>query len=140
MGVVKRALEFAAHDDLPGDHHFYITFATRHPGTEIPDRLHEQYEQEMTIVLQHEFWDLEIGEEQFSVSLNFNSVPSHLVVPYAAIMNFYDPSVKFGLQFTVAVPDEAPEAVVKADNSDDEPTEDQSTGGDVVSLDAFRKK
>ncbi len=137
IGVVKRVLTVAAHDDLPGDHHFYVTFATRFPGVELPDRLLEEYDQEMTIVLQHDFWDISVDDDRFSVSLNFNSIPAHLVVPYRSIMNFFDPSVKFGLQFTVAVPDVAGRPAPKLETAQPEPEDE---GGDVVNLDAFRKK
>src|SRR3546814_1932573 len=86
---------------LPGSHHFYITFRTDHLDSEIPDALREHYPGEMTIVLQHQFWGLEVGDEQFCVTLSFADVPHRLVVPFAAVTAFADPSVRFGLQFDV---------------------------------------
>src|SRR4051812_3994879 len=98
-GVVRRVLAEAAKSGLPGEHHFYLTFHTRAPGVAISPRLAAQHPQEMTIVLQHQFWDLAVGEEGFEVGLSFKGVPERLVVPFAAITGFFDPSVQFGLQF-----------------------------------------
>jgi hypothetical protein len=100
-GVVRAALENVARDGLPGDHHFYIAFSTRAPGVQISHRLRERYAEEMTIVLQHQFYGLEVGPERFTVQLHFNNVPETLVVPFAAVKGFYDPSVQFGLQFDI---------------------------------------
>ena len=98
-GVVREALARTAASGLPGTHHFYITFQTKHPGTKIPDILASQYPEDMTIVLEHQFWDLDVEEERFSVTLSFHSKPERLSVPFEAITAFTDPSCKFGLQF-----------------------------------------
>lgn len=98
-GVVRKVLAEVARTGLPGAHHFYITFDTRAPGVRISPGLRERYPQEMTIVLQHQFWDLEVNETAFEVGLSFSGVPEHLVVPFTAIKGFADPSVNFGVQF-----------------------------------------
>lgn len=100
-GVVRQALASVIEQGLPGSHHFYLTFRTTHPGVEIAERLHAQYPQDMTIVLQHQFWGLEVTDEYFVVNLSFSNIPERLKVPYAALVSFVDPSVKFGLQFQV---------------------------------------
>lgn len=97
--VVRDALIRVANDGLPGNHHFYITFRTRDPGVRLAQHLLERYPEEMTIVLQHQFWDLNVGEDEFSVSLSFNRTPEPLRIPYRSITGFMDPSVQFGLQF-----------------------------------------
>lgn len=104
-GVVRTALEQVKKDGLGGDHHFFITFHTDFPGVQIPDYLQEKYPEEMTIVLQYQFDDLQIRDDQFSVILSFNNVPERMVVPFEAITGFADPSVKFGLQFNVSIED-----------------------------------
>ena len=101
-GVVRRVLIEAGKDGLPGEHHFFIAFDTRHPGVRISDRLREKHPEEMTIVLQHQFWDLNVTETTFEVGLSFGNVPERLLVPFAALKGFFDPSVQFGLQFDVA--------------------------------------
>lgn len=98
-GVLRDALNYVAENGLPGDHHFYITFRTDHPDVGLPDHLHERYPSEMTIVLQHQFWALEVAEESFGVTLSFSDVPEHLMVPFEAVVAFADPSVRFVLQF-----------------------------------------
>ncbi len=98
-GVVRSVLEQIAKTGLPGEHHLYIAFDTHGPGVSVSNRLMEQYPDEMTIVLQHQFWDLEVSDERFEVKLSFNNVPERLVVPFTEIKAFYDPSVQFGLQF-----------------------------------------
>ena len=98
-GVVRSVLADVARNGLPGEHHFFIAFDTTAPGVRISNRLRESYPEEMTVVLQHQFWDLEVTETGFSVSLSFNGIPERLVVPYSAIKGFLDPSVQFGLQF-----------------------------------------
>ena len=98
-GVVHRVLTDTAKKGLPGDHHFYISFDTRAGGVHMSDRLRAQYPEEMTIILQHQFWDLKVGEEEFEVGLSFGGVPERLTVPFEAINGFFDPSVQFGLQF-----------------------------------------
>jgi uncharacterized protein len=146
-GVVRKALSEAGQRGLPGDHHFYITFHTDRPGVGIADWLHQQYPQEMTIILQHQFWDLVVEEERFAVTLSFGGRHERLTVPFAAITTFADPSVKFGLQFEAnedelqnkASSVQATKQVVKpaaAPAADDDPHK----GADVVALDAFRKK
>src|SRR5207302_1498320 len=100
--VLRRVLSDAAKNGLPGDHHFYISLDTNAPGVRLSPRLHAQYPEEITIVLQHQFWDLEVGEDVFEVGLSFGGVPEHLVVPFAAITRFFDPSVQFALQFETA--------------------------------------
>lgn len=144
-GVVREALETAAATGLPGEHHFYITFRTEFPEADIPARLKQRHPDEMTIVLQHQFWDLKVDADRFGVTLSFDRVHERLTIPYAAITAFVDPSVQFGLQFPASTP--APKAepapakeVAKSDTKSDsaEPTPD--TGARVVALDAFRKK
>ena len=98
-GVVHSVLTDTAKKGLPGDHHFYISFDTRAGGVHMSDRLRAQYPEEMTIILQHQFWDLKVGEEEFEVGLSFGGVPEKLTVPFEAINGFFDPSVEFGLQF-----------------------------------------
>jgi len=106
--VLRRVLQDAAANGLPGDHHFYISFNTGAPGVRLSKRLRAQYPEEMTIVLQHQFRDLTVGEQAFEVGLSFSGVNEHLVVPFDAIKRFFDPSVQFGLQFeTMATTDEA---------------------------------
>jgi hypothetical protein len=146
--VVGRALEFVSQHGLPGDHHFYITFRTDDPEIEIPQHLHERYPSEMTIVLQHQFWDLEVGEQNFGVTLSFGDVPQHLRIPYRAVIAFADPSVRFGLQFDVGNGDKAagaPEAQDTAVTSQPAPAETPAAAPEaetenVVSFDQFRKK
>jgi hypothetical protein len=138
-GVVKAALKRAAQEGLPGEHHFYITFKTRAPGVSGPPDLLAKYPDEMTIVLQRQFWDLAPGETFFAVTLSFGNEPKKLSVPYAAVTCFYDPSVQFRLVFEAAVapqiepPEPAPEKPTHADAAD-------ADAPKVVSLDQFRKK
>ncbi len=98
-GVVRKVLADAARDGLPGEHHFYITFRTQAPDVKMSNRLREQYPEEMTIILQHQFWDLKVDESFFEVGLHFKNVPERLHVPFDAVSGFYDPSVQFGLKF-----------------------------------------
>lgn len=153
-GVVRKALEHARDQGLPGDHHFYLTFRTTASGVSIPDYLHDQYPEEMTIVLQHQFWDLVVEDDFFSVTLSFKNRPAELRVPYAALSAFVDPSVKFGLQFNadsaanVSVPALRPEGDlipvtdgVEAEAAEESANEDdEKDGAEVVNLDQFRKK
>jgi len=106
-GVVQRVLAEVAKNGLAGEHHFYISFDTGAPGVRISPRLREKYPQEMTIVLQHQFWDLVVTDEGFEVGLSFNGVPERLGVPFEAIKGFFDPSVEFALQFEVADKEDA---------------------------------
>jgi uncharacterized protein len=98
-GVVRKVLADAARDGLPGEHHFYITFRTDAPGVQLSSRLREQYPDEMTIILQYQFWDLRVDDEAFEVGLHFKNIPEKLHIPFDAISGFYDPSVQFGLKF-----------------------------------------
>jgi hypothetical protein len=98
-GVVRKVLVDTARDGLPGEHHFYITFRTQSPGVKMSNRLREQYPEEMTIILQYQFWDLKVEESFFEVGLHFKNVPELLRVPFDAVSGFYDPSVQFGLKF-----------------------------------------
>ncbi len=98
-GVVRTVLARAAKSGLPGDHHFYISFDTEALGVTLSKRLREKYPREMTIVLQHRFWDLAVADDRFEVKLTFDGIPERLVIPFAAIKVFFDPSVRYGLQF-----------------------------------------
>jgi hypothetical protein len=144
-GVVREALARTTTSGLPGTHHFYITFQTRHPGTKIPDTLHAQYPEDMTIVLEHQFWDLEVEEDHFAVTLSFQNRPERLVVPFEAITAFTDPSVKFGLQFQATdgtgetTAEATPKPPAAAETKKDAADKGAKTG-EVVALDAFRKK
>ncbi|MDE0807852.1 MAG: ClpXP protease specificity-enhancing factor SspB [Alphaproteobacteria bacterium] len=146
-GVVRKALRQACAHGLPGNHHFYITFRTRHPEVDVPVFLTEKYPDEMTIVLQYQFWDLEVREENFEVMLSFNDNRERLFIPFAALTGFADPSVKFGLQFQSAV-DGTPGLVTddfgpQAELNDQDAvpaTDTPRNTGEVVSLDHFRKK
>jgi hypothetical protein len=145
-GVAVRALQYAAEQGIPGQHHFYVSFRTDQAGMNIPKRLLAQYPEEMTIVLQHQFWDLRVDEPAglFSVGLSFGGIASTLVVPFAALTAFADPHAQFGLRFRAAPVEAAnseeleepedltPPAPAPAPLSSDEPQ--------VVSLDAFRKR
>ena len=102
MGVVRRVLADTAREGVEAPHHFYITFRTDHPDVDIPAELRQRYRQEMTIVLQHQYWDLEVGEDRFAVTLSFSGRPHRLSVPFSAVKVFADPGVEFGLQFTLA--------------------------------------
>ena len=138
--VVGRVLgSIAETGGLPGEHHFYITFKTQAAGVDIPKRLIERFPDEMTIVIQHRFWDLKVESDHFSVGLSFNQTPSTLVIPYAAITAFVDPSVDFGLQFQVSDEDmEAPEPHDEAHN--DRPDVSAEDGSNVVTVDFGKKK
>ncbi len=121
-GVVKRVLTDTVRDGVPGEHHYYVTFITHAAGVRISSRLREKYPNEMTIVLQHQFWDLAVTEHGFEVGLAFGGIPERLLVPFDALSAFYDPSVQFGLKFEV----EASEFDQEAANSSDEPSEQAS--------------
>ena len=107
-GLVRTVLEDAARNGLPGDHHFYISFDPRADGVKLSQRMRAQYPEEMTVVLQHQFWDLIVVEDRFEVGLSFGGVPERVVVPFAAIKGFADPSVQFAVQFEVLVEGDAP--------------------------------
>jgi hypothetical protein len=147
-GVLRFALDRAAAEGLPGDHHFYLTFRTDAPGVVLPERLRAQYPQEMTIVLQHQFDDLRTTETGFSVKLYFGGVPASLAIPWAAVTQFADPSVRFGLRFDA--PQGTPERTPKTPPQPALPAPPPAAPGPaapgaeapspVVSLDAFRKR
>ncbi|MCA1654105.1 MAG: SspB family protein [Sphingomicrobium sp.] len=138
--VVGRVLrEVEATGALPGGHHFYITFKTRHAGVSIPKHLMERFPDEMTIVIQHRFWDLKVESDHFSVGLSFGGVPSTLVVPFAAVTDFVDPAVDFSLKFQAS-------GELAAREEHDEPQNDAPViappddGSNVVAVDFTRKK
>jgi hypothetical protein len=166
--VVAQAIEHVAVEGLPGGHHFYITFRTDYPGVELPQRIRAQYPKEMTIVLQHQFWDLGFNRETqaLQVGLSFGGIPSKLIIPLDAVVEFADPHIRYGLRFQAA---DAPPAealslvpVLAPTNAEPKPTPDSATPGSttagsttpeaptpdtkaaepgqVVSLDAFRRR
>ena len=168
-GVVREAIGIMAREGPSGGHNFYVTFATEHPGVVLPDSLKADYPGEMTVVLEHQFWDLDAGPEMFEVSLSFSGMRHHLAIPYAAITSFVDPSVEFALKFDSGEPTFQPAAQPVADtatetaaapaaglhslpdearapNADEAPEpqieepEDENLSTKVVPLDAFRKK
>ena len=130
----------ASGGNLPGDHHFYITFKTGAPGVSIPPHLKERFPDEMTIVLQNKFWDLVVGAEGFSVGLSFNQLPAKLDVPYSAITAFVDPAVDFGLQFQATLEAEAAEDPAGEANDGEGGEEPRDDGSNVVTVDFGRKK
>jgi len=154
-GVVREALRRVEKQGLVGAHHFRITFKTGFPGVEIPDFLREQYPDEMMIILQHQFWGLKVKENHFEVTLSFKKVPATLTVPFAALTQFADPGVAFGLQFRevgedgeikqtpaapptpLTPPAKAEQPAPSAESGEEKPP---AAPGEVVSLDAFRKK
>ncbi len=166
-GVLRRVLADVARNGLPGEHHFYVTFDTRAPGLKISERLRTEHPEEMTIVLQHQFWDLTVTDQAFEIGLSFKGIPERLSIPFEAVKGFFDPSVQFGLQFaaqtaseSAAAPAEAEDtkrreskpviapaaepklalpAQAPADTGEPEPRP-PGQGGEVVRLDRFRKK
>ena len=147
-GVLRRVLTDAAENGLPGEHHFFITFLSAADGVKISPRLLAQYPEEMTIILQHQFWDLAVMDYRFEVGLSFGGIPEKLVIPFSSIKSCFDPSVQFGLQFetdvnaeTAAETAAAPAASLPApaEPSQNEPTK-TTEGAEVVRLDRFRKK
>lgn len=138
-GLIRRVLEDVAAEGLPGEHHFFITFDTMHPDVEIADWLSDRYPGEMTVVMQHWYDGLDVGEEGFSVTLNFGDQPEPLYIPYTAIRTFVDPSVEFGLRFETqeATEEEAEAAMIEID--EDEDGEPDRKEAEIVSLDKFRK-
>lgn len=167
-GVVRFALKRVERDGLPGEHHFYIAFDTTAPGVRVSERVRKQYPHEMTIVLQHQFWGLEVNDERFQVELSFDNIPEKLTIPFVAIKGFFDPSVQFGLQFEAGeanenavldgssdtLNDDAEQAAQAVGDETDgsDPQETSAPDGDaeagnaeteaekIVQLDAFRKK
>ncbi len=135
----------ASGGNLPGNHHFYITFKTKAAGVDIPDHLHERFADEMTIVLQNKFSDLTVGEDKFSVRLSFNQIPATLTIPFSAITAFVDPAVDFGLQFQASDDAEEPEAHEDAENDGSEGGAGSAPAGaddgsNVVTVDFGKKK
>ncbi len=156
-GVVRTVLADSASKGLPGEHHFKITFNTAAPGVKLSDRMRAQYPQAMTIVLQHQFWDLAVNDDAFEVGLSFGGVPERVVVPFEAVTAFFDPAVQFGLQFETVEGQAADDAPVTAQDAgapapqaskaealpapEPEPApENEGGGAEVVRLDRFRKK
>jgi hypothetical protein len=141
-GVVRDVLRRVQATGLPGEHHFYISFSTTNPGVRMSEQLRNRYPKEITIVLQHQFWDFKIEEHQFHVTLSFGSVPERLTVPFAALTAFADPSIKFGLQFQQ--PELAEVAMVSTEVLPAVASDGGEASGDataeIISLDSFRKK
>lgn len=153
-GVVQEALAHVAEHGLPGEHHFYVTFRSEHPGVDMPPTLRERYPHEMTIVLQYQFWDLDVGTDAFAVTLSFNNRSERVVVPFDAVTSFADPSVRFGLQFEAGAEsgeqgtgqagntqlETGSAAGVDSDAGEAGETSEDATGDNVVALDRFRRK
>ena len=153
--VVRDVLRQFAAGEVSQPHHFYVTFKTDHPGVQIPDYLHGRYPSEMTIVLQHQFWDLDVTDDTFGVTLSFNDQPERLIIPFAALRVFADPGVEFGLQFTLGDEAEGESAesaplpltaktgakprAVEGSDTGEEPI-GGGDGAEIVTLDRFRKK
>ena len=133
-GVVHDLLVRVAAEGFPGGHHLYLTFSTRHPGVKMAPRLYDLYPEEMTIVLQHQFWDLVVEEELFAVTLHFGGQKQRLTIPFEALASVVDPEAEFGLQLDLAASGDTDGAVELSDS------EEEGTGGDVVSLDRFRDR
>lgn len=170
MGVVRKTLDKVAKDGLPGKHHFYLTYRTDHPGVELPDHLRQRYPREITVVLQHQFWNLKVSEEAVDVDLSFNQKLEHLCIPFEALLAFADPAVNFAVQLhggpmgdaarEEEAGDEKPSAEAApaarkadvrrpaagkgkqaSDRAAEAASDKSADGGDnVVTLDAFRKK
>lgn len=135
-GLIQTVLTDVSQKGLPGSHHFFITFSTLHPEVQMADWLHERYPEEMTIVIQHWFENLNVDPQGFSITLNFGNSPEPLYIPFDAVHTFVDPSVEFGLRFETQEFDDDDEE----DDDDEPPPEDKPRGeAEVVSLDKFRK-
>lgn len=153
--VVRSAMQQVAEHGLPGDHHFFVSFRTTHPAVNISPAIKQRYPEEMTVVIQHQYWDLKITEDSFSLMLSFNNIPEKLHVPFAALTAFADPSIKFGLQFhSYDFEEDEDEALhcpatgktgrempPQASFDEDPPTETKTVANDtkVISIDAWRK-
>jgi uncharacterized protein len=142
-GVVRAALDKASKlDHLPGDHHFYVTFRTRTQGVQMADYLKDRFPEEMTIVIQHQYWEFEVFDDRFQITLKFSGVPQHLRIPFVAVTRFYDPSINFGLQFDndEAVAFSEVRGAAVAPQSVQQVPAAEPGEATVVSLDAFRRK
>ena len=151
-GVLRRVLSDAAEHGLPGEHHFFITFLSKAEGVKLSPRRLAQYPEEMTIILQHQFWDLVVSDDRFEVGLSFGGIPERLVVPFSAIKSFFDPSVQFGLQFepqeameatAAKLPAVPPAPALPATTAEAAAAEEPPKGNEgatVVRFDRFRKK
>ena len=154
-GVVRDVLQRVSREGVPGEHHFYVSFRTTDPEVRLSQRLRERYPAEMTIVLQHQFWDLDVDDDGFEVGLSFGNVPEKLVVPFASVTGFFDPAVQFGLKFDNPEDAEEQARLRTAVEAPKEPRSGRSRlrlrerglppppepgGAEVVSLDKFRKK
>ncbi|MBO1076263.1 SspB family protein [Roseomonas marmotae] len=143
--VALRALDYAGSHGLPGEHHFYLTFRTDHPGVAIPGHLKARYPEEMTIVIQHQFWDLKVDRvaQTISIGLSFGGVPAKLMIPIAAMTAFWDPHVRIGLRFGPPEDQQEPEEAASEATAATEPEaqqEEAEAPAQVVSLDAFRRR
>lgn len=147
-GLIRKVLTDVARNGLPGAHHFFITFDTSHPDAELADWLSDRYPGEMTVVMQHWYDNLQVGDDGFAVTLNFGDAPEPLFIPYDAIKTFVDPSVEFGLRFETQdseadeqAPNAPPEILPSAASAPQKPTTEKPDGkdADIVSLDSFRK-
>jgi hypothetical protein len=137
--AVRRVMEQVAEHGMPGEHHFYIGFRTDFPGVEAPRFLREQYPDEVTIILQHQFWGLEVTAEDFSVLLSFGGARQRVTVPFAALTAFADPSADFGLRFD-APGEEEPAAEVAAAPAEEKPAAGPTRAGDVIRFDPSRRR
>ena len=129
-GLVRKVISEVAKAGLPGEHHFYISFATKFPGVRLSKRMRERYPDEMTIVVQHQFWDLKVSDNSFEIGLSFDDIPETLTIPFAAIRGFFDPSVQFGLQFDFSETDEQADdnvAVLESADGAEADTQDQTS-------------
>lgn len=143
-GVVRDVLKLMQATGLPGNHHFYISYSTLHPGVKMSEQLRAKYPREITIVIQHQFWDFKVEEQQFHVTLSFGGVPEKLTIPFAALTAFADPSIKFGLQFQQSeiFEDEYPQVSQDEETPNEEEANDEPGNSEdkIISLDSFRKK
>lgn len=141
-GVVRNVLDHVSKDGLTGSHHFYLTFQTDRPDVIMPEDLRVKHPKEITVVLQHQFWDLKVDQHKFEVTLSFNESPEKIVVPFGSLISFLDPSVKFGLQFVPTQPPvmEKKGRVKTKDKDEHEEPTPGSMAAKIVALDAFRKK
>ena len=138
-GVVRDVLSRVQATGLPGEHHFYISFLTGFPGVRMSEQLRSRYPKEITIVMQHQYWDFRVNEHSFNVTLSFGGVPEKLTIPFASLTAFADPSIKFGLQFQHSdLLEEAASLTLEAPQ-DEDPAADENSA-EIISLDSFRKK